>query len=150
MRRLLPSATKLIVTLLVLGIGFGAGALLTDVAKPGNPLRYPVPQEVVTPGDLKPGDTLTTRGTKCNTSDEPVTIQGSDSFYVRLDAHGIVPGSIGRTLTLAAHECLDRTFSRTLPEIEPGTWRLQGQDCVIPENKFCRSWYSEGFTVVTP
>ena len=146
---LLPSATKFIVLAVMLGVGFGAGALLMQEVRAKNPLKYPVPQEVVTPGPIHEGATLTTRGVKCNTSGEPVTILGSDTYYVRLDAHGIVlasiPGVLNRTLVLAAHECLDRTFTRTLPDLEAGTWRIQGQDCVIPEGKWCRSWYSSSF-----
>ena len=146
---LLPSATKFIVLALILGVGAGIGALATQVSKSGNPLRYPVPQEVVTPGPVHEGATLTTRSVKCNTSGEAITVLGADSYYVRIDAHGTIPAGIpgiaNRTLVIAAHECLDRTFTRTLPDLEPGTWRIQGQDCVIPEGKWCRSWYSESF-----
>lgn len=117
---------------------------------PENPLKYTVPQAVLTIGPLTEGTLLIiTQGVKCNRSDEAITIRGQPSYYVRVDAHGVVsnPNGQGGTLTIAAHECLDRMFSRPLPALAAGTWRLQGFDCVLPEERHCRSWFSETFEV---
>ena len=115
---------------------------------PKNPLRYSVPQIVLSSVTLKPGESLITRGSKCNDSDEPVTIEGNGAFYVRLDAHGVIPNpKPGSTLTIAAHECIDRIFTSVLPAMEPGTWRVQGRECILPEKTFCKEWYSQNFEV---
>ena len=114
-----------------------------------NPLKYPLPQAVLNAGPLKPGDAFIRYVTKCNDSKEAITIKGSDTLFVRLDASGTVintQATSASQLVLAGGECLTRTFSSPIPALEPGTWRLQGRDCVLG-TEYCRSWFTGGFTV---
>lgn len=141
---------KFVLALLFILAGVVSGLNVYYIAteKSDNPLKYTVPQTLISVGPLREGDPLITRGMKCNSSGEPVSIRGQGSFYIRLDAHGVVPGAqTGNVLVLAAHECLDRTFTRALPALEAGIWRLQGFDCVLPEERHCRAWFSENFEV---
>ena len=133
---------------LFLGAGTALNAYL-QLTAPGNPLHYPVPQRVLTTGPYRAGDLLITEAEKCNASHEAITAQGQGSYYRRLDINDSRESSPpGGVLTLGPDECLKRQFNRNLPALPPGRWRIEGQECVLPEKRWCQSWYTESFEVI--
>ena len=109
-----------------------------------NPLRYPVPQQIQGSATIKAGDPLIVKAQKCNDSDGPVLVEGT-SWWKRRDAAGLVPYITGQRV--ADSGCQDFTFTNVTPTtLAPGTWRLEGRDCIKPN--VCALWFSKDFQVV--
>jgi hypothetical protein len=116
--------------------------------RPFAPLRNEVPQIVVTT-EVRPGEVLVTRGTKCNITDEAVVVLAT-SYLVPIEPAGpSILSSQGQGLREPG--CLTREFRRTLPEdLKPGTYRVVGTETVVADAGRSASlgWYSEAFLVL--
>lgn len=123
-----------------------------EISKPGNPLRYYVPQEVIGETTIHVGGNLMVRRVKCNESDQPIAISSQGSFYRRVDVPGqyVASQAPGATIVIGPNVCDEAIFSGPLPDgVTPGTWRRQGIDCTVDtEERWCRSWYTDEFKVI--
>lgn len=150
----LRSAVSRIAALVLVAVAIGVLALNLFIAppvhEPYNPLRYVVPQQVLSEGPHRAGATIVTKAIKCNDDDEPVGIIGNSDYRQTttgatpiVSARGTVP------LIIGPGECLERVFTTTLPgNMTPGIWRRQGNDCIIPDFKVCRAWFTEEIEVI--
>ena len=121
---------------------------------PYNPLRYPLPQEIVGPSRvLHRDEVFLVHRLKCNDGDEPVAIIGQ-SDWRQINSNGSFLNGIpyrasNVPLVIAAHECNERDGTNQIPADMPyGTHILEGLDCITPELKICRAWYTQSFQVV--
>ena len=132
------------------------GAVIVSATKSGekNPLRYPVPQELVGSRTLRAGDEFSVHRLKCNDGDAAVGVT-----LISSDWREILPnGSMGMgfpyrsgtvPLIIPAHECNERNGLNQIPlDLAPGKWQLEGLDCIVPEKRLCRPWYTQVFDVV--
>lgn len=123
-------------------------------AEPQSPLSYSVPQPIIGPKTVPVGGILTVSRIKCNTSGEPIALQGQGSFYRRIDHGGEyqISNQSGNILVIQANSCDSATFSAEIPlTVSPGVWVRQGIDCTVDRViRFCASWVTEQFTVVAP
>lgn len=111
-------------------------------------LENPSPQQVLTP-EVKAGEMLVTKGTKCNRSDDPVVVF-STSYWVPVDPPGQSQLS---TQGSAVREpgCVTREFKRAIePNRAPGLYRIGGTDTVVDATGEVSTagWYSETFRVI--
>ena len=139
--------------LILLGIGFAAGAYLLEPSTPYSPLRYSAPQVIVGSKLLHPGAEFSVQRTKCNDGDEAVAVVlvSSDWRKVTDSGEGVgLPYRRGTTpLVINGHSCNERAGLNMLPlDIEPGTWQLVGLDCIVPEKRICQAWHTESFEIL--
>lgn len=125
--------------------------------------NYKNPQRVVE-SVVPMGGSIHVEAVKCNISDQPASVVG-EAHWRRIDdeAETLVPYLSGSRTFYPADStdpaaleggwidgCLRTEFENILsPEVGPGVWILEGQDCAYSNNeKDCVGWRTESFIVV--
>lgn len=142
-------------TIFLVGIAFLIASaylqFVVDVEE--NPLRYPVPQDIVGTTVLHQGNSFPVHRLKCNDGDTQVSVLGQSDWRQLGDDGGFKQGIPYRAssvpLVMPAHECNEREGLNEIPLNLPlGRWVLEGEDCITPKLTVCRPWFTEPFDVV--
>lgn len=154
--RLYSNGSKAMVIACVFAIGSGlflTGAVIFSVAlKPDRyaPILNTNPQQVTGPRVVAQGGVIEVTGTKCNTTDEAISIT-SESWFQRIDDRTQrVPR---QPLRSAVREpgCRTTVYRNPIPDdLPPGTYQIQGSEVArsIYNQVQSTGWYSTEFTVV--
>ena len=127
--------------------------LVSSPDEPYNPLRYSHPQIINGSKVLHPGDEFTVHRIKCNDGDEILAVVGHSDWRQIGPSGDVIGGTPYRSssipLILPPHECNERDGLNQIPlDMKPGTYILEGTDCVTPGFKICRAWETEKFEVI--
>ena len=132
----------------------GAALITLTRGEEFNPLRYPLPQEIIGSRVLHPGDGFEVVAQKCNDGDEAVGVVGMSDWREVLPDGSFGPGQPYRastsTLFIEGHTCIERRGINQIP-LDLATeknYRLEGLDCIVPEKRLCRPWWTQTFDVV--
>lgn len=107
---------------------------------------YILPQTVSTPV-VRVGTSVTVTGTKCNLSDEAITVTGA-RHWRRIEPSNLIVADISGS-GVREPGCLTRTFENIPPSgVTPGRWIVEGVDeTARGDRRQVIGWYTESFLV---
>ena len=118
-----------------------------------NPLNYdPSPQHITSSRSIFTPGMLSVEAVKCLNGSKPTPVNGV-SYWKRLSPTTVTllnrsGFGVFNPAEADADNCLHLSFDNPVPVLEPGVWRIEGQDCAQQGSETdCSPWYTETFTV---